>query len=176
MVVRTAEGGTAFWPHGDSTYYSGAISTTAFTSNRGMGLEVSLQTPITQRIWQRLHLVLGTSNSACSFTLPSGEGRELSERMTFGAPTGSKTLTTPRDLLERWYRLRVQVFPDGTCGFAIDGVPWWRSEGALALSERYTIKLYGQSVDTQVLVGPLQVWYGVRTDVDWSALDRAQPR
>jgi len=176
MVVRTAEGGTAFWPHGDSTYYSGAISTTAFTSNRGMGLEVSLRTPITQPIWQRLHLVLGTSHSACSFTLPSGEGRELSERMTFGAPDGAKTQQTPTDLLERWYRLRVQVFPDGTCGFAIDGVPRWRSEWANPPSERYTIKLYGQSVDTQLLVGPLQVWYGVRTDVDWSVLDHAQPR
>jgi hypothetical protein len=74
-----------------------------------------------------------------------------------------------------WWRLRLQIFPDGRCGFAINGVPIWRSLDPMPTNRPYWVRLGHQSAETRVLHGPLQVWQGVRTDVDWSLLPERAP-
>ena len=72
----------------------------------------------------------------------------------------------------RWYPIRIQIFPDGRGGFAVDGQPLWRSDSPISPDRLYRVRLDGKSVRTRILVGPLEVWEGVRGDVDWSVLDR----
>ncbi len=85
---------------------------------------------------------------------------------------GSPGPLNVRDNLKsgNWYRLRLQVFPDGSCGLALNGVALARTPPALKLDRKFRILLGGQSVGTRLLVGPLEAWRGVRTDVDWSRM------
>jgi len=71
-----------------------------------------------------------------------------------------------------WYAVRIQLFPDGRCGLAINGKPVWITNDALATNQRYRLLLWGNSLGNRMLVGPVKVWEGVPGDVDWSALDR----
>jgi hypothetical protein len=43
------------------------------------------------------------------------------------------------------------------------------------LDEPLRVALHGQSVGTRMLVGSLEVWTGVRADIDWAAAPRARP-
>jgi hypothetical protein len=56
----------------------------------------------------------------------------------------------------------------------MDGQPILLSGGSLALDRPYRVLIEGKSVGTRILVGPLEVWEGVRTDVDWASLDARQ--
>lgn len=51
---------------------------------------------------------------------------------------------------------------------AINGRALFRSK-ALDLKDPAKLVIYGQSVGTQILVGPLTVWEGVPSGVDWNA-------
>jgi hypothetical protein len=72
----------------------------------------------------------------------------------------------------RWYKVRIQVFPDGRCGIAVNGMPLGYYAGTLPLELPYWLHLHGNSLGNRMLVGSLEAWEGVRTDLDWSALDR----
>jgi hypothetical protein len=68
-----------------------------------------------------------------------------------------------------WYQLRLQIFPDGTCGIAVNGHAIARTTSRIPFDTRYRVEIAGRSVDVRMLVGPLEVWTGVKTDVDWGA-------
>ena len=42
---------------------------------------------------------------------------------------------------------------------------------AVDLAVPYALGLYGHSVGTSVLVGPVEVWQGVKAGVNWSGLE-----
>lgn len=66
----------------------------------------------------------------------------------------------------------LQIFPDGTCGVAIDGRAVWRSPGTVDLDAPFHVVLEGNSLDTKILIGPVEVWRGMRDDVvDWLAVN-----
>jgi hypothetical protein len=90
--------------------------------------------------------------------------------------TGEPGIGKTRLALElgAWYRMRLQIFPDGTSGLALDNVPLARVQGDLPLAGRYRLVMEGQSVRTKILVGRLEVWEGIRGDVDWSVLDTSR--
>lgn len=71
----------------------------------------------------------------------------------------------------RWYSVRLQIFPDGRCGVAIDGRPVARTETPVVFERPVRVMLDGKSVGTMILVGRVEVWEGVRPDVDWGVLD-----
>ncbi len=52
----------------------------------------------------------------------------------------------------------------------------WRSEGSVRLNPPYRIGIFAMSHRTHILVGPLEVWEGVKNDVDWTILDRPKIR
>ena len=45
-----------------------------------------------------------------------------------------------------------------------------RTRSRIPLDLPYRVIVEGNSVDTEILVGPLEVWTGIRKDVDWSRL------
>ncbi len=67
-----------------------------------------------------------------------------------------------------WWTLRMQILPDGRCGIAINNTVLWLSPEPIRLTGEFRVRLGDESADTKILHGPLQVWTGVRTDIDWS--------
>ena len=106
-------------------------------------------------------------NSRCEVAIPAetsdsdrgGEVRAGLSRLTYDLPQhvfdGS------------WNRFVVQLFPDGTCGFGFDGEAIGRTEGGVSVDGPFQVILESRSHGTVMLHGPLQVWEGVRGDIDW---------
>lgn len=69
-----------------------------------------------------------------------------------------------------WHRFRLQLFPDGSCGVAVDGVPILHETGPVSLDRPFRLVLDGNSYLTKMLHGPLVVWTGVKGDIDWRVL------
>jgi hypothetical protein len=64
------------------------------------------------------------------------------------------------------FRALVQLFPDGRCGYAVDGKPLHITRpGFRAKSGRVVVR--GRSVGAEVVVGRLRVFSGVAPDIDW---------
>jgi DNA-binding SARP family transcriptional activator/Tol biopolymer transport system component len=183
----------AFWNANDEKYTSGVYSRSEWTVTRGLGVEAKVSSPITIANQQVLYLWLEGSletrglaawdhqtgylpgrseysNRRCD----TGIGRRPDEDRTFLAVvSGGDRVEVPLESplgSTQWHDLRLQIFPDGTCGAALDGVPLARTTTKMPLDGTYRVITEGRSIDTQLLVGPLEVWEGVRTDVDWAAL------
>ena len=64
-------------------------------------------------------------------------------------------------------RLSPSFFADGTCGFGLDGEAISRTEVGVSVDGPFQIILESRSHGTVMLHGPLEVWEGVRGDMDW---------
>jgi DNA-binding SARP family transcriptional activator len=198
-LVQGPDSVPAFWNANDEKYTSGAYSRAEWSVTRGLGVEARVATPITVRdqqvldfelegnldadaieVWDHRYGYLPGSteytNRRCDAGIRFGPDQE-GIYLTLGA-AGQRTNTPVRLPIgsTQWYDFRLQLFPDGTCGLAINGSPVARTESKIPLDGTYRVITEGRSRDTQVLVGPLQVWQGVKTDVDWSALDWPRQR
>ena len=71
------------------------------------------------------------------------------------------------------YRVRVQLFPDGRCGVAVNGRAVWLSAAPALGAASARVALQGMSVDARMLVGRVTVFTGVKPDVDWSRVPNA---
>ena len=196
VLTTGPDGVPALWHRGDSTYHSGVYSRRTFTAARGLGMDALVSTPIDELQWQSVSISLNSQldsapladwdhrtgsppsapsagSDVCSMIYPRGDGFLWLQRVGLGAG-GSYGLVLAEPWLRsgRWYTVRFQIFPDGRCGIAVDGQPLWRSDSPVAVDRLYRVRLEGKSVRTRILVGPLQVWEGVRGDVNWSLLDR----
>jgi hypothetical protein len=74
-----------------------------------------------------------------------------------------------------WFHVRVQVFPDGRCGVAINSIPVTLSRYRSVPDTAVRLLLSGNSAGTMALVGPTTIRSGVATDIDWSRLDDRIP-
>ncbi len=187
-LSRHPELGRVFWARGDGLFYSGAYSERRLRASSGLGLTAAVSTPRTAPAEQELNLSLQAwldpgavetwdhstggipgSESTCRVRFPGGDGLYTSSQLS----TAGGLVEVGRDLGSgEAYRLTLQLFPDGTCGVAVDGEPVSRSrvpEGNIEAPHR--VVLQGKSVDTEMLVGPVRVWTGVRGSVDWSELE-----
>jgi len=188
-VITRTPAGPAFDANGDAAYQSGAYSREQFDARDGLGVEFQARLPITFPQWQSLDVgFFGWSGSAemarwdhrtlsppamasawnCSVTFPNGEGTRA---LRFFALTSGASLATP-DVpaglyAGEWRRIRVQLFPEGRCGVAIDGVPVSVIAANVPPGVPAALFLQGKSVGSSLLVGPLEVWRGVRRDVRW---------
>jgi hypothetical protein len=182
--VVTDGGRPALLHAGDQTFDSGLILRSGFTTAGGLGAEFVVSTPVSRPKWQTLRLGLamsptvipgGVSGAAgCNFRAVGSEGAEQMDLYASGA-TGDRHQMhegrLPARLLSgAWYRVRLQIFPDGTCGLALDGAPAWRSSAPVSLEGRLHPYIHGQTVGTRILVRSLEMWQGVRPDVDWTRL------
>ena len=103
---------------------------------------------------------------------PGDEGFAGVERMVTGGPSPGSFAIDPLQPTGAWYRVRLQIFPDGTCGVAVNGRARWRSTSGAPPRERYRLVIGGNSVGSRMLVGPVEVWTGVRNDVNWGVVGR----
>ena len=188
-------GGAAFDNGGDGSYSSGAFTREHWPASQGIGVEVKIVDRVTSYHWQRasIALVSGLDSAAlgkwdmttgefpplerqgggrsCEFSYPGLEGPGTDS--TLGASANYQTYFyhAPVSLRRgRPLRVRLQLFPDGTCGLALDGKPVWRSHIPIRRDSAIAVLLGTSSAGTDVLHGPIEVWQGVRSDVPWAAL------
>jgi hypothetical protein len=141
IVVQTDQE-TALAPNGDSTNLSGVYLRRRLPTNRGIGLEFNLSTPLTGLVWQNVRIMLMSADSLkvsgwdheagilswpgetwreCGTHYPASESEPGRQRMLLGAGV-SRLVVVPTSMPSgRWTRIRIQFFPDGRCGVAIDG-------------------------------------------------------
>jgi hypothetical protein len=195
--VATGPGGRrAFWNHGDGHYASLGLTRDRWSAATGLGVEVDASTPVNRGQWQHWELMLwdvgpteqiiaasseaafppaGLGNPAneCSVDYPALEGMSGLARwgQSAGGGATSKGLVGPWIRAPEWYRVRLQVLPDGRCGIAINGVPVWLSNSRMKIDVPLRLTLGTSSVGALILHGPLEVWQGVKSDIDWSVLD-----
>lgn len=191
ILVRDAAGKQALLVNGDDSFSSGVILKTGLDGSRGVGVRARLSLPVRRPAWQALSLALdggideralarwdghaGTfpvsRAASCTLSYPNGEG--MTGLRAFRSTAG--VLPAPASVRDgHWITVDLQLLPDGRCAVAIDGVPRAVSRAPIPLDRPFRLVLSGQSVGARMLVGPLELWQGVRSDVDWSLLD-AQP-
>jgi len=184
----------AFWNQGDGSYLSGAYSVGEFPTARGVGVGVLLSAPVDRAQWQELSVTLVTTDSAalarwnhetgyppgfargggqlCGFEYPAGTTESRRALLRFPPlAAGNGVLPVSASVGSgRWTRAVLQLFPDGTCGVAVDGVPLGRSSEPVTYGDVVRVFLGLASRDNLMLHGPLDVWTGVTDEVDWFAL------
>ncbi len=190
--VVTGPGGIrGFFNNGDGNYSSIGVLRQAFTARQGLGVEIRVSSLLTRGKWQRVAVrltaeadtalllradqraaepVSGSASARCGIKFP-GEGRWEEHWMTMiGSVADEVDLGTSALPLRSgaWWTLRLQVLPDGRCGIAINNRVVWLSREPIALEGEFRLQLGESSNGTTILHGPLQLWTGVRTDIDWS--------
>lgn len=179
-VVATPEG-NAFFTNGDHTFESGVVTRSEFPADSGIGFEARVKLPITETKWQMLQMAIGEFRGIvpaggvgvgpCALRLPAGEGRALMNRALMNSQRAG--LERPARFGDgAWHRVRIQIFRDRSCGYALDGIALAQSLPMPGPRGPARLSISGQSVGTMILVGPLEIWEGVRTDVNWAQLVR----
>jgi DNA-binding SARP family transcriptional activator len=176
VLVPRGSGGWAMLPNGDTEYSSGLVSKQGFDASAGLAMDVELQTPITQTKWQFLDLALrlpgpisvsGPAGDGCSLRYPAGEGGR-SRLVLDGLPVDQAIYSG------KPYTLRLQVFPDGSCGIAINGRAFKHDLEFRVAPGTMHVALGGETVASQLLIGRVTVWAGVPGGVDWRRLGDAR--
>ncbi len=192
-IERDANGKQWFFNNGDGNFFSGAYLTVPLVTRDGIAVDVELSSPITRPQWQMTFVFIRSATylaaiqtwdhrtgylpsmsnptDGCSFGYPLGEGPNAALAAT---PIGnldiaSHGVVAPIDN-GRTFHLRIQILPDGRCGWAIDGHPLLIYPSNGVSNAARTIALEGNSVDTRMLVGTIRVYDGVPTDIDWTSL------
>ena len=192
-IVRTSEG-DALSNNGDGNYASGAYSQNEFDLRGGLVVDVRMSTPINASQWQTqfVQLLGGQRDealalwdhttgyywsdarnwtSSCGVAAPGGpEGATNADNI--GLATGNVGGQIPMRSNWRsgaWYTLRLQIFPDGRCGIAIDGTPL--AIGQMPDGVRNArLAMWGNSVGTTMAIGRVRIRTGVAPDVDWKQI------
>jgi len=103
----------------------------------------------------------------CGFVYPAGDG---AHHLHQGRVGGQEVELDPSVASGEPFTVRLQLFPDGTCGVAIDSIPLFRGDVRTMHASPNRIFLAGESLNTRVLVGEVEVWEGIPGYLDWSSL------
>ncbi|MFN2317395.1 MAG: AAA family ATPase [Gemmatimonadales bacterium] len=172
--------------NGDAQFDSGVFTRTRIPSPMGMGFEAIVSTPLTSDKWQSVKFSLIANpgwvrsglngTGACAFQYPASEGPAFRSKAGFSSVSAKVEVDLPPPFRSgAWYVVRIQRFPDHTCGLAINGEFISRLPASGPPPEHVSIGLSGQTVGTAMLVGPLEAWTGVRTDIAWGAPGEIRP-
>jgi DNA-binding SARP family transcriptional activator len=194
-IVDDKRFGRAFFNRGDGSFNSGIYSSAKFDARDGLGVEAWISEPQTMTQWQLIEIALSSSLDEaalatwdhrtgslprlegaalrwCGAAAPPAEGPASRNIVRNTGDEQSVDIQVPSLSSGAWIQLRVQLFPDGSCGVAINGEPRSITRRSSDLSAPFRLILDGNSYATKVLVGPLEVWRGVRNDIDWRRLPR----
>lgn len=191
-LVRN-DGITAFLNNGDDNFFSGAYMRRRFDARDGVAMDLDISTPINNTQWQliiaglqpwakstwldewdhKTGYMIGDNGGeqGCWVNYPFGEGKGNTTRspwyrsMLLAVGNPSFRIDTGK-----WYRVRLQIFPDGRCGMAINGRSVVIGQGRGPLTSPVLPIIEGMSVGTRILVGHVKIISGVPSDVDWTGL------
>lgn len=192
-IVDDARFGRAFFNGGDGSFNSGVYSSARFDARDGLGVETWISEPQTMTQWQMAEVALsssldeaalprwdhrtgalprleGSSLRWCGAAAPPGEGPANRSLVRNTGDLDVDDARVPSLPSGAWIRVRLQIFPDGSCGLAINGEPRSITRRSSDLGAPFRLIVDGNSYRTRVLVGPIEVWRGVKGDIDWRRL------
>jgi DNA-binding SARP family transcriptional activator len=161
----------------------GVYTRSAFRASRGLGVEVRLPSLLAggASIW------LGPAGvgapvtredamlQSCGLAIPPTGVPRLGDRLTLWSGRATSAASLAGLGRGGWHTVRLQMFADGRCGVAVDGIPVWLSAASpLPLEQPMRLVIENAAQNTEVMVGPVEVWEGVRGGIDWSIA--AEPR
>jgi DNA-binding SARP family transcriptional activator len=191
-IAADPTAGRVFLNDGDGTFFSGAYYLPFLDARRGLAIDADLSEPITADEWQRMEISLnvirdtatlakwdrktgylpGIGGPGCHWIYPQSEG--ANSRWT-SDPAGDLRRVLGPDAPAlgsgRWYHVRIQIFPDGGCGAAINGKPVYVNHREEAASSTITLYVQGSSAGTRIALGKLTITEGVPPDIDWAMGD-----
>ncbi|HEY3285542.1 MAG TPA: AAA family ATPase [Gemmatimonadaceae bacterium] len=187
--------GRALSNEGEGTYYSGAYLGQLLHARHGLAVDAIVRTPVTELQWQSLLLGLNAANDtialskwdhrsgyppalstttglgSCIMQYPSAEGvNGLRSVLATPFPNASVDFDARRLAHGAPWHLRLQVFPDGRCGVALDGRPLAISSERFERGMPMLLMTYGSSWRSRMLLGPVTISEGVPGDIDWTIL------
>jgi hypothetical protein len=181
-------------PNGDSTWLNGVYLQRRLPTGEGLGAEFDVSVPLTLPEWQEIYLMLVATDSLdtggwdllegrlpisdfqwreCVVRYPAAESKAGRGQllMIWGL---TRMVSAPAAMPGgEWTRVRLQAFPDGRCGLAVNGRAVAVADRQAPAADSMMVMLQSRSYRTKVLVGHVEVWLGVRRDVDWGAVEGA---
>jgi len=179
--------------NGDGSFTSGVYSLAKYPTAHGLAVDTWISNHLTMAQWQVVTVSLddaltdtvlkvwdhgggnmprrSTDWPACSVSYPTTEGASYGDTigLVLDRPSSAVVVAAPRTFRSgAWFHVRLQIFPDGRCGVAINGVVAGRSQAGLIPDTTERVVIYGNSANTKVLVGPMTIRSGVPDDIDWS--------
>jgi hypothetical protein len=188
LVVRT-DSGSYLAPNGDSTYQSGVFMRRLLPVSDGLGVEYLASVPLNNYQWQILGVMMVSARAAnpeswdlekghlrmasaswrsCEVAYPWSGGWPGRGQLELTAGTGRRVAVPEGSGDGRPMRVRLQLFPDGRCGVAVDGVARLIHDRQVPMEDSAVLIISAYSHRTRILVGPVDVWTGVRGGVDWN--------
>ena len=186
--------------NGDGSFSSGVYSLAKYPTTNGLAVDTWISTPLTDHQWQVVNVSLenaladsvlekwdhgagnmprrGNQWPACGVGYPTHEGSAYGDTIAsvFDRPSTAASMPAPPSFRSgAWFHVRLQIFPDGRCGVAINGIPTASAQLGTIPDSVERVVIYGNSAGTKVLVGPLTVRTGVPDDIDWAQLGKPIP-
>lgn len=168
------DGGGIFINNGDENYLSGLISRDAFPVRNGISVECWGRLPYTGQDYQTFIVGLydesgrnvaapldqGSPFVRLDFTGPSAWHDILA---TLGTVDGNVPVDPPEEP-QRWHLYTLQIAPDGTVSYLVDGQLRRRMATRLDLADdsRAYVGVGGRSLDTEIAHGTLHVYPAAR--------------
>jgi DNA-binding SARP family transcriptional activator len=196
-VDSTPDGAHWMMNAGDGSHSSGVYTRGEYSTTNGLALDFRVAAAISDEQWQMISVQLNGSldrvalatwdhktgsppraageYQSCELTYPGGkEGSGWGDSITVGRMSDGLTAGVPAAFRKgKPFDGRIQLFPDGRCGVAINGVPIFVYPPRTVSKPVVRAVLSGNSMWTKVLVGELTLRSGVPNDIDWS---KASPR
>ncbi|MCC6318754.1 MAG: AAA family ATPase [Gemmatimonadaceae bacterium] len=187
--IVTSRGRRAFLNNGEGSFTSGAVTRRSFDGRHGLTVDAEISALVNKPQWQTLGLMLreqlDTTRvrrslghnvdpdigglATCGVGFPGEDQVVDGKVISMNHSGGSYSIAaTPSWLDGTWHSIRVQLFPDGRCGLALDGRPIVVLPAGRRVSASYRLNLLGNSRWTEMLIGRVVVREGVATDMDWS--------
>lgn len=199
VVDTLPDGSHALRNNGEGSFWSGVYTSDRYPVRDGLTLETWVSVTVTKDQWQTVQVSLEdqlddddlrrwkhrygniplrrNEGSPCVIGYPGAEGASYGDSLVISAaaPTPRGLAVPPSFKRGRWFHVRMQIFPDGRCGVAVNGVPLAVTIERAIVDSSVRIMTFGNSAETKALVGPMTLRTGVGDDVDWSRLGDAVP-
>jgi DNA-binding SARP family transcriptional activator len=179
--------GRALLPNGDGSYLSGVVSREVFNATKGLVVALDAAIRIDSTQWQMLDVAFleepdgapslptfddvsppALDRRTCSVRIPRGEGIGNQRQASVGSNHEQAFATLPRSVSSgAALKLVLQLFPDGSCGAAIDGKPVAHMRAAGTPIRRARLTISGQSMYTRVAIGRVDLKAGTSPDIEW---------
>ena len=196
-IDSASDGVRGLMNNGDGAFSSGVYSLAKYPTAGGLAVDTWISSPLTMEQWQVVNVSLedaltdtvlkvwdhGGGNMprrtvdwpSCAVGYPTTEGATYGDTigLVIDRPSSIATLPAPRSFRSgAWFHVRLQIFPDGRCGVAVNGVAAGQSQLDMIPDSADRVVIFGNSAKTKMLVGPLTVRAGVPDDIDWSQSGR----
>jgi hypothetical protein len=183
--------GAVMLPNGDGSFVSGVMSKEGFSGEDGLAARMRFSARIVDSQWQAIGITFveeepnrewmthpgdaatPVEHPRCGFGAPAGEDPHLRHYSTLQDGGTMRTFAVAPSMTSgEPVELLLQVFPDGSCGLALDGKPLIHVSSGRPLSRNLRLILFDQAKNTRIAIGAVDLFRGVVPSLDWRTVGR----